>query len=343
MSTLKRVHVISFLVVLAVVLILVLFVLKPFVNILALGLILAILFRPVYRWILRYVKYPGVSSLLTVAIILILILGPLWLLGQLLVNELIGFYGHYRDGSIVIDRADVISHVPEQFRDIVGSFTQDLNSFAARISSSALNSVSAILSNVFSFIVSFFVLFFIVFYLLKDGDRIKAVLMDISPMADDQENKLFKKIVAAVNGVVKGSFLIALIQGVVATIGFFIFGVPQPLLWGLFTVFAALVPTIGTSISLVPAVAYLFITGHVPQAIGMAIWGFTAVGLIDNFLGPKIVGNAVKLHPVLVLLAVIGGVQFFGILGFLIGPILMAIFVALVEMYRTDFGEYTRP
>lgn len=342
MSSLKRIHIISFLVVLAAVLVLVLFVLKPFVNILALGLILAILFRPLYRWFLKKVKYQSLASLLTIAVILLIILGPLYLFGQILFNELLGLYDNYRHGDIVINRAELISHVPEQFRDVVQNITSDINSFVGRISSSALNSVSSILSNVASFIVSFFVLFFIVFYLLKDGDHIKAVLMDISPMAGDQENKLFKRIVASVNGVVKGSFLIALIQGGVATIGFFIFGVPEPLLWGMFTVFAALVPTVGTAISLVPAIAYLFITGNVPQAVGLAIWGVAAVGLIDNFLGPKLIGNAAELHPVLVLLSIIGGVQFFGVLGFLIGPILMAIFVALIDMYRKDFKQYTQ-
>ncbi len=343
MSALKRIHIISFLVVLAIVLILVLAILKPFVNILALGLILAILFRPVYRWFLARVKYPSLSSLLTIVVILVIILGPLWLFGQLVFNELIGLYDHYRHGEIVISRSEIISNVPEQLRDVVENFSRDINAMVGRISSSALDSVTSILSNVANFVVSFFILFFIVFFLLKDGDRIKAVLMDLSPMADDQENKLFKRIVSAVNGVVKGSFLVALSQGIVATIGFFIFDIPQPLLWGMFTVFAALVPTVGTSISLVPAVIYLAVTGHMPQAIGLAIWGFAAVGMIDNFLGPKLIGNSVRLHPVLVLLAVLGGVQFFGILGFLIGPILMAIFVALVEMYRTDFQKYTRP
>jgi predicted PurR-regulated permease PerM len=140
--------------------------------------------------------------------------------------------------------------------------------------------------------------------------------------------------------VVKGSFLTALVQGVIATIGFFIFGVPVPLLWGLFTVLAALVPTIGTALSLVPAVIYLLVTGETGNAIGLAIWGAVAVGLVDNFVGPKIVGSRTQLHPVLVLLSVLGGIQVFGLLGFLIGPIVMAIFVALIDMYRTDFKSY---
>jgi predicted PurR-regulated permease PerM len=164
--------------------------------------------------------------------------------------------------------------------------------------------------------------------------------MDISPIADKQESILFAKVVQAINGVIKGQFLVALIQGVVATVGFIIFGLPNPVLWGLVTVIAALVPTVGTSLVIIPSVVFLLITGHTGAAIGLLIWGAAAVGLVDNFMGPKLISSSVRVHPVLVLFAVFGGLQLFGILGFLIGPILMAIFVALIDMYRTDFKTY---
>ncbi len=99
-------------------------------------------------------------------------------------------------------------------------------------------------------------------------------------------------------------------------------------------------PSVGTALALTPAVIYLLITGNTGNAIGLAIWGALAVGMIDNFLGPKLVGSRTKLHPLLVLMSVLGGIQLFGFLGFLLGPIVMAIFVALVEIYRTDFKSY---
>ncbi len=336
----KRIQTISFLVLLLAVFVLVLFIFKPFVNIIALALILTILFRPLYRKILKRVKYPSVASGLTVVIILLILLVPIWFFGQMIFNELVQLYERYRDGGFVIDRGQIISALPEQAQNIVQNISSDINAFIGRITSQVFNSFSSIVSNIAGFILAAFMLFFIVYYLLKDGTRIKKALMDISPISSEHEEKLFDKIVSAVNGVVKGSFLVALIQAVVATIGFFIFGIPEPFLWGAFTMVAALVPHVGTSLSLIPAVAYLAITGQAPQAIGLAIWGAVAVGLSDNLLGPRLVAGAVQLHPVLVLLAVIGGLQFFGVLGFLIGPILMAIFVALVDMYRTDFKEY---
>lgn len=340
MVTTKQLQSVSFLVALILVFLLVAWIFKPFINILALALILAILFRPVYRLLLSKVKKPSIASLLTLLIMILIIAIPLWLFGQVIVGELNGLYDRYRNGGFVLNRQELISQLPPAAQDIVENFSQDINSYVGQITSNVFSSASRILSNVAGFFIALFMLLFIVYYLLRDGGEIKAVIMDISPMASAQESKLFDKIVLAVNGVVKGAFLMAVVQGVIATVGFLIFGVPEPFLWGAFTVLAALVPTVGTALSLVPAIIYLIITGNVAPAIGLTIWGVVFVGLVDNFLGPKLIGSSTKLHPVLVLLAVIGGIQFFGILGFLIGPIVLAIFVAMVQMYRDDYSRW---
>ena len=335
----KRLQTISFLVLLFLVFVLVLVMFRPYVNIIALAVILAILFRPVYLRLVPRVKYPSLAAALTILLILIIILLPIWLFGQVIFTEIANLYDRYRSGDFVLDKGQLISSLPPQLQEVVQNFTADVNAFIGRISSQAFATFSALISNVASFIVAMFMLFFIVYYLLRDGTQIKKALMEISPISSAHEVKLVDKIVLAVNGVVKGQFLVALAQGAIATIGFIIFGIPEPFLWGVFTVIAALVPTVGTAISLVPAIAYLFITGQTPQAIGLAIWGAAAVGLIDNFLGPKLVSSRINVHPVLVLLAVLGGIQFFGFLGFLIGPIVVSVFIALIDMYRSDFRD----
>ncbi len=336
----SRIPIISFLVALFIIFILVVWILKPFVNILAFAVIVAVLFHPVYKLLLGKLKNSSLASLLTILIILAAVALPLWLFGQLIFNEIVQLFNKYRSGYYVFDQNQLTAGLPVQLQDFITKFNQDISSWVGQLSSRAFTSLTFVLSNVAGFIVAFFMFIFIVYYLLKDGHKIRSAMMDISPMASKQENILIDKIVTAVNGVVKGSFLVALSQGVVATIGFYIFGIPEPLLWGAFTVVVALVPTVGTSLSLIPAVIYLVIIGNTSQAIGLAIWGAVAVGLLDNFLGPKLVGRSTKLHPVLVLLAVIGGIQFFGILGFLIGPIIMAIFVAMIDMYRDEFKDY---
>ncbi len=342
MPTQKRIQTISFLVLLGAVLVIILLLLRPFVNLLALGLILTILLYPVYSWILRRVKYPSIASAITVALILIVLGGIIWFFGQTIYNAVDDLYKHYRDGGVVIDKDLIIARLPQELQNGAQNLSGDINLYVGRVSSEAFNSLSSVLSNVAGFFVALSLEMFIVYYLLKDGSKIKKILMDISPIATSQEDILFARVSAAVNGTVKGSLFVAVAQGIVATVGYFIFGLPSPLLWGAFTAFAALVPTVGTLLATVPAVLYLLVTGHIPQAIGMAIWAMFAVGLIDNFLSPKLVGRTVRLHPLLVLLAVIGGLRLFGVIGFLIGPIIMAVFVTLIEMYRTDFKHFTR-
>ncbi len=336
----KRLQIAAFFVFLFILLVLVAFVLKPFVSIIASSIILAILISPLHNKISQYIKSPSGSALLSITIISLGVILIFTIAGRLLVGEISGLVDRVQSGNLVIDRDHIIESIPLELRSVVENATKDLSSIVSRVTSSAFNSVSVLVSNVASFFLALFLVLFTTFYLLRDGSSIKQVFLDLSPMASKQEDVLFGRIVQAVNGVVKGQFLTAIAQGIIATTGFFIFGVPNPVLWGFFTILAALVPTIGTAISLVPAVVYLLITGQFPQALGLAIWGFFAVGLIDNFLGPKLVGSSAKLHPLLVLLSVLGGLEFFGILGFLIGPILMAIFVATVDIYRTDFKDY---
>lgn len=335
----NRIHLISFLICLLLVFVVVVLIAKPFVNILALAIIVAILFHPVYKLFLKYITKPSLASLATILLIILIIALPLWLFGQVIFNQVADLFNKYKTGSLVIDKSQLVSGLPPQVQTIIENFSKDLNNIIGRLSNEVFSSVTHLLSNVANFIISFFMFLFITYFLLKDGRGIKKAVSEITPIAHNQEDVLINKIVAAVNGVVKGAFLVALSQGIIATIGFYIFGVPEPLLWGAFTVVVALVPTVGTSLSIIPAIVYLMVTGHTGSAIGMAIWGVLAVGLIDNFLGPKLIGGSTKLHPVLVLIAIIGGIQLFGILGFLIGPIIMAIFMAMLEMYRSDFRD----
>ncbi|MCC7356726.1 MAG: AI-2E family transporter [Candidatus Doudnabacteria bacterium] len=336
----KRLQMFSFLTILIVALIIALAIFRPFFNVLAFGAIVAILFMPIDQRLEKRFKSPNLAAALTLLLIVAIIVVPLTLFGQLIFNELNDVYHSIREGSLVIDQGKIISSLPSQIQVFIENFTRDLNATLSRFSDNAFQAVSSIITNVTGFILSAVLFLFTVYYLLRDGNKFKDVLVDISPLNERQETELITKIGSAVNGVVKGSFLIALIQGAVAMIGYFIFGVPQPLIWGLLTVMVALVPTVGTALAIVPAIIVLLITDHVGAAIGLAIWGGLAVGLIDNVISPILIGSKTKLHPLLVLFSVIGGISLFGFLGFLLGPIFMAVFVTLVDMFRHEFKDY---
>jgi predicted PurR-regulated permease PerM len=175
------------------------------------------------------------------------------------------------------------------------------------------------------------------YFMLKDGGRFKKRVVEISPLPDSQDEEIIGKTKAAINSVIRGAVILAIIQGVTACIGYFIFGVPNAVLWGGVTAFAAMIPGIGTALVLTPMIIYMIITGSTGSAIGLILWGFFAVGLIDNFFGPKLWGMGMRVHTFFILISVLGGIQLFGLVGFVLGPVIISFFFALLDLYSTVF------
>ena len=171
------------------------------------------------------------------------------------------------------------------------------------------------------------------YFFLKDGEKFVKNLIFLSPLPDAYDEEIFKKMEAAVNSIIKGSIVIALLQGVLTSIGFVIFGVPNPALWGSIAAVAALVPPLGVALINGPAIAFLFLTSQIPAGIGLLIWAVMIVGLVDNILKPKIVERGIHIHPFLILISVLGGLEFFGIAGLLLGPVVLSLLFALGEVY----------
>lgn len=329
---------IGFFILLALAGLVVIFIFWPFWELLAFAIILAVLFYPLYKRIQEQTKMPNMSAGFVVFIMALIIAGPVLLIGQQVFSELVNLYRsvHLEDFS---SQADFVQRLPVSLRQMVTTFNLDLFSWTNQLLSRAVNSVSGILSSLVWFFGSLVVVVFSVFFLLRDGAKIKQLLSELLPLSKANENILFDKVSLAVNGVVKGQFIIALIQAFASFVGFVIFGVPNALLWACLVLLAAFIPTFGTGLVVTPAVIYLYLSGHTGPAVGLAIWGSACVGLIDNVLSAKLISSKVRLHPLLVIFAILGGVVSFGVFGVLLGPILMAIFVALVEIYRTDIKK----
>jgi predicted PurR-regulated permease PerM len=149
------------------------------------------------------------------------------------------------------------------------------------------------------------------------------------------DSHIFIKLEQAVKSIFVGSMSVAILQGISIGLSFNIFGVPNPALWGSIAAIAALIPGIGTSLVLVPGILYLFITGNTGPAIGQAIWGITAIIVIDNMLGSYLVNRGIKIHQFVILLSVLGGIVFFGPIGFVLGPLVLAFLFSLLEIYRS--------
>jgi predicted PurR-regulated permease PerM len=303
---------------------------------LALAIILAILFHPLYQGLERRTKMPNLSAGVVVFIIALIIAGPVFLIGQQVFFELANFYRSINLGTLFTQSNSFVRQLSPSTQQMLVSFNVDLHTWVSQLTGQAVNSLSGILSSLGWMFGSLIVVAFSTFFLLRDGSKIKTLLMELLPLSQANENILFNKLEKAVGGVVRGQFLVVLTISTASFIGFTIFGLPNALLWACAMFVAAFVPTFGTSLVWAPAIAYLYFTGHVGAAIGMAVWAGASVALIDNVLAAKLVSARVRLHPLLTIFAILGGVVSFGVFGVLLGPILVAIFTALVEIYRTD-------
>ena len=311
----------------------------PFWELLAFAIILAVLFHPIYNFLVTRNRMPNMSAGFVVFIIAAIIVGPIWLIGQQVFYELAGLYKTLNLGALNTQPGSFTSHLPAVLQKLAVAFNVDFQAWVSQLTGQAFNSLSGLLSSLGWMFGSLIVVAFSVFFLLRDGDKIKKLLMDLLPLSEHNENILFNKLNQAVSGVVKGQFLVVLTISTASFIGFTIFGLPNALLWACVMFVAAFVPTFGTALVWIPAVVVLYLGGHIGAAVGMAVWAWVSVVVIDNILAAKLVSSRVRLHPLLTIFAILGGIAVFGVLGVLFGPILVAIFVALVDIYRVEIKE----
>ena len=193
------------------------------------------------------------------------------------------------------------------------------------------------------FILHLFILLFVMFFLFRDGKVFVDKIERLLPLKVRYRQHIFKKLSDMTYAVVYGSIIIAMIQGALGGIGFFIFGLSSPLLWGIVMVFAALIPYIGSTIIWFPAALMLIFNGYINlettlmiKGILLMIYGIFVIGTVDNILKPKIIGDKAGLHPILVMLGVVGGLSLFGFIGVIVGPIILAMLVAFVDIYEEE-------
>ncbi len=313
------------------------FIFRPFIYALILATILAVVFQPVYQKILRlFSRFPSLAALLATILVVIFILTPLILLGVQVFKEASQLYVSLTQSSGREVILNIFRGATDKIQQLIPgtqNFSLNLDQYLKQGATWLVQNLGAIFSNFASLLVDSFIFLLAFYYLLKDGERLKKIVLHISPLSEADNEKIFNKLELAVNSVVRGNLVVALIQGVSVSIGLTIFGVPNAVLWGMIAAITALIPGIGTSLVIIPAIAYLFLAGQNMAAVGLIIWGILAVGLIDDFLGPKIVGHGMKLHPLLVILSVLGGIVFFGPMGFLLGPLALSLFFALFDIY----------
>jgi len=325
-------------------------ILWPFATPLILAIILATVFHPLYVCLERLLKKRrALASIFSCVVICIIVIIPLGIFLGLLGKEALELVNwtesnvelaqleNYITGNTFINTKMELFNKAFNTELTVQKITEHLTSIAGKIGPYLYESSRLIGQNIFTLIFNFTLLFFILFYFFRDGKKIIRTLMDVSPLTDNHEHHLIKTFQRVSQGVVWGNVAGAALQGLVGGLAFLIFGLGNALLWGFAFAILSLIPAIGGMLIYVPATLYLYVTDGIIVALGFFLVNFIVSNLVDNILKPKLIESKMKAHPLLVFFSILGGVSVFGVLGLLYGPLIVIIFLTLLEMERTDF------
>lgn len=322
---------------LSVSIVVVYFIIKPFLGPLILAAVFAFLFQPIYKKFLNYLKKrESVAAFSTTIVAIFLILLPISILGTQIFKESSQLYQTLTsENNNFVSSMEEILNRTRTVLPIPADFKLDLGQYAKQGLEVLIQNFGAVFSSFAKIIINAFVFLTAFYFFIKDGNRLKNYLVILSPLDDTDDEFIVSRLKSAVSAAMKGNLAIGIIQGALTGVGFAIFGVPNAVLWGGVAAVAAFLPGIGTALVITPAIIFLFLTGNTFGGVGLLVWGVTAVGLVDNFLGPKLVGRGMQLHPLAVFIAVLGGLVFFGPLGFLLGPLAMSVCLALFDIYSS--------
>ncbi len=314
--------------------------LRPFVEVLEWAAVLVILFYPVHQRIAAKISRPGLSALVSSLLVIAIVFIPLTLIALALVNELSGMAQSLP--ARVAAFLDPNSPVMGSFLRRLGQYV-DLEKLRSQqfLSDWLKGASGAIAGHTLSFvggalgtIVESFFVIFTMYYLFRDGDQIIRALPAALPLDRRESEAIFARAREVISASVYGVIIIALIQGMLGGLAFWALGLPSALVWALAMALLSMIPMAGSYFVWVPAAIFLAATGHWGKAVMLAAWGVLVVGTVDNFLRPKLVGKQAKLHELFIFFSVIGGLQVFGVLGVVLGPVVLAITLSLLSVFK---------
>lgn len=311
--------------------------LKPFVLVLAWASVLVIIFYPVHKRLSRLIKRPGlcaaVSSFLVIAAILI----PFSLIASAVIRELSGAAEYLQTNlpDLIGPNSSAIGRTLGWFERHTGLSAFRLRQILADTLKTASGSLASqtlgLVGGAIGAIVDGFFIIATMYYLFRDGPQIVAALSEFLPLNESQSEAIFARAREVIGASVYGVITIATIQGTLGGLAFWFLGLPSAMLWGVLMTLLCMIPITGSWLVWIPAVVYLAVTGHWVKAILLLAWGALVVSTVDNFLRPKLVGQRAHLHELFILFSVIGGLKLFGFLGIVLGPVVLAITIALLE------------
>jgi len=322
-------------------------ILQPFYGAILWAIVATLIFAPLNRALLRRTGgRPTLAASVTILIIIAMVILPLAMIAASLVQEATGLYAKVQSGEY--DLAGYIQRVfdalPAWVTGLLDRFNlTDLSAVRDRLASGVVKGgqvlapqALSIGMNTFDFMVGLGIMLYLLFFLLRDGKALAERIKVVVPLRTDQKTALFSRFADVVRATVKGGILVAMVQGVLGGLAFWFLGIQPALLWAVLMAFLSLLPAIGAGLVWLPVAIYLLASGAVWQGIGLILYGVLVIGLVDNVLRPFLIGKDTKLPDYVVLISTLGGIQVFGLNGFVIGPLIAAIFMVSWEIFSSS-------
>lgn len=336
----RRLHFRTFLVLLVIVTLAFGWLLLPYYGAIFWGTILAVSFMPMHRRLAeRFPRSPNLTALGSVLICLLIVILPLILLTSSLVQEGIELYKRLESGQMNLGDylRQVIAALPPSLHHLLDRFgLTDLYSLQTKLSEGALQASRFIGSravnigqNTFGFVVSMGIMLYLLFFLFRDGPKLARKIMGVIPLSYAHKQLLISKFVAVVRATLKGNIVVAITQGALGGLIFWVLGIQGALLWGVVMAFLSLLPAVGSALIWLPVAIYFLVNDMVMEGIILSLYGVLVIGLVDNVLRPILVGKDTKMPDYVVLISTLGGLSVFGLNGFVIGPLIAALFMAV--------------
>ena len=315
------------------------FVLKPLLLSITFGIILAYIFSPMYNLVHKLTKSKNFSATFVCIFPLVIIVLLIWFFTPILINQAVRLY-------LASQQLDFLTPLKAIFPSLSSSdifLTETANifsSFVVKTTDSIVSYVTNILFNLPTISLQLIVVFFTLFFVLRDKDEIINVVKSVLPFSEAVNKKIFDYAKGITKAVIYGEVVVGLIQGIIIGAAFFIFNVPNALLYTILAIIAGVLPIIGTMVIWLPILIYLLIQGNTTSVIGILVFGLIS-SHIDSILKPLIVSRQVKVPSSIILIGMIGGVFFFGVLGIILGPLVLAYFLIAIESYISKHAPQT--
>lgn len=315
---------------------------EPFLIPIAWAVVFSILFYPLYSFLLKYIRWKSAASLIVLFVILLIILGPISYLSFLLVRELRILTASTDAGGIEALKEVTRHPALRTFVESIISFfnvtweelNQAIGESIRRWGQDLLGSIRKGVAGVITGFLDFIFMTISIFFLLKDGPGFAKRVLEYMPFPDEQKNSLVKRIKDIVISTMYGGVVMAIVQGSAGGLAFALLGISSPVIWGFAMAVASFLPLIGPFVIWMPASLFLLVQGSIGKGIALMLIGAFGISLIDNFLRPIMVGTRTRMHFLPLFFTVLGGIKVFGLIGFILGPLIIATFLSVIEVFR---------